>query len=762
MIVDKVLVKNGKTISKRRHVPTLVGALTVCKPRPEFGNSPFLYTGTDCVEMLMTYLNEEVRRAQSIYDSVYVPCQMSVGEKEKFHQAHKCEMCYRSFDEAPSLIKVRDHCHLSGRYRYALCSECNLTHAKRPFEVYVFFHGLTNYDSHFLIQKMSSYPTYPLNVIPRNSEKYLCFSLGRMKFKDSYGFLQSSLAELVSNLSSEGEDRFKYLKTFVQDGDMREMLLRKGVFPYSYFSSFSILDHKELPPMASFKNDLDGKEISQVDYDHALRVWDAFGCQTFKDYLHVYLLCHVLHLADVFERYRNQCISDYGLDPAHYFSGPHFCYDAFLRSSNMELDLLMDVNQYFFLQKGIRGGLSMVAKRYSKANNPNISEYDSSKPPVYILDLDTNNLYGKAMQDFLPYAAFRWMNQKELTQEYIMGLSATVEEGCFVECTFDYPEALHDLHADYPLAPVKARVTYDMLSPYAKFLCDQHKLKGSLKSLKLTYDMLSPYAKFLCDQHKLKGSLKSLKLLTTLERKNFYVLHYRNFQLYVKLGLKVVSIHNGIAFKQKPFMREYVVFNAEKRALASNKFDADFYKLCVNSLFCKTIEDPEKRAKVRLCRTRGELERSVSHYSFKPSKIINKNLVGVEMKNSMVKMNKPFYVGNAILELSKFHMYNFHYNVMKSVFGDRIELLYTDTDSLLYEIQSLDPYGKLKETGGAEWFDFSNFPEGHPLHDDKNKRVPGMFKDECNARIIAEFVGLRSKMYCARTFWSRNWWSQDG
>ena len=114
MIADEVLVKNGKTISKRRHVPTLVGALTVCKPRPEFGNSPFLYTGTDCVEMLMTYVNEEVRRAQSIYDGVYVPCWMSEGEKEKFHRAHTCEMCHRSFDMVPSLIKVRDHCHLSG------------------------------------------------------------------------------------------------------------------------------------------------------------------------------------------------------------------------------------------------------------------------------------------------------------------------------------------------------------------------------------------------------------------------------------------------------------------------------------------------------------------------------------------------------------------------------------------------------------------------------------------------------------------------
>ena len=133
-------------------------------------------------------------------------------------------------------------------------------------------------------------------------------------------------------------------------------------------------------------------------------------------------------------------------------------------------------------------------------------------------------------------------------------------------------------------------------------------------------------------------------------------------------------------------MKSYVNMNAEKRADTTNKFDADFYKLSVNSLFSKTIENPEKRTKVKLCRTKNELEKRVGHYSFKRSKIINKDLVGVEMKNSLVKMNKPFYVGNAVLELSKFHMYNFHYNVMKPVFDDRLQLLYTDTDSLMYEI----------------------------------------------------------------------------
>ena len=151
----------------------------------------------------------------------------------------------------------------------------------------------------------------------------------------------------------------------------------------------------------------------------------------------------------------------------------------------MKLDLLTDINQYFFLERGIQGGLSMVAKRYAKANHSNILGYDSSKPTVHILDLHANNLYGKAMQEYLPYRGFRWMEGYELTEEQIMKIAPDTDEGCFVECTLDYPQALHDLHADYPLAPIKTKITYDMLSPYARFLCDHHKLKYTLKTEKL-------------------------------------------------------------------------------------------------------------------------------------------------------------------------------------------------------------------------------------------------------------------------------------
>ena len=152
--------------------------------------------------------------------------------------------------------------------------------------------------------------------------------------------------------------------------------MRKGVFPYSFFSHISYLEHKQLPSHDFFQNDLDDKEITSDDYEHVLQVWHMFQCQMFKDYLHLYLLCNVLHLSDVFESFRDKCVDDIQLDLAHYCSGSHFTYYAFLHHSGIQLELLTD----FLLEKGIRGGLSMVAKRYCKANNPHVSGYDSSRP----------------------------------------------------------------------------------------------------------------------------------------------------------------------------------------------------------------------------------------------------------------------------------------------------------------------------------------------------------------------------------------------
>ena len=251
------------------------------------------------------------------------------------------------------VLKVRDHCHISGHYRFALCSQCNLTIVKCSFKVPVFFHGLCNYDSHFIVRQLVNHPLQRIHVILRNSEKYLAFTHGSLHFKDSYQFLGESLATLVQNLKTKGVDRFRYLNRFIPNEEERELMTSKGVFPYSYVTHPDVLLQTALPDKDKFFNDLMQSHISDERYAFAQKVWQVFRCQNLKDYLHVYLLANCLLLADAFENYRDCCLTDYRLDPIHYFSSPHFTFDAFLLYLGVQLELLGDVDQYLLLNRAM-------------------------------------------------------------------------------------------------------------------------------------------------------------------------------------------------------------------------------------------------------------------------------------------------------------------------------------------------------------------------------------------------------------------------
>ena len=567
MITKEVKVNRGKIQTKSVHVPIAVGAITVCRPKKEFGSLPMIYMGADCIDVLLQFIQSEVSRVSNILKNVCVPCIMRLEDKYMHKHAKHCFMCRKKFSDFRHLDKVRDHCHLSGKFRYTLCSTCNLTRAKRPPEIHLFFHGLSNYDSHFIIQKLYNFSSTEIKIIPKNTEKYLSFSVGCVHFKDSYQFLSESLAILVQNLMDKGPDHFVYVNKFIKDDEQRELLKQKGIFPYNYMKDVRVLKKKHLLKKEEFFNDLTCQHITKDEYDFAQKVWDRFSCKTFQDYMESYLLADCLLLHDVFENFRSNCLQQYNIDPCYYFSAPHFKFDAFLRHSSLTLELLSDINQYLFIIKGIRGGMSMFSKRHAVANNKYVEGYNSSKSSSFILYLDANNLYGRAMQEYLPWKNFEWMSPHQLNYDFIKRLKPKGEVGCIIQCSLEYPVTLHDYHSDYPLAPLKKSIPYGMLSPVARKICDKHKLKRTTNVE---------------------------KLLATVEDKDFYILHYRNLQLYVSLGLRVKKIHAGITFKQGPIMKSYVDFNSEKRAQATNKFDTDFYKLLSNSLYGKTIENPEK------------------------------------------------------------------------------------------------------------------------------------------------------------------------
>ena len=384
-IREEQTVQRGKLLSRWQHVLISVAALMDCRDRVELGSKPFIYTGIDCLDVLLQHLDDEVFHLKQIYDHCYIPCHWTHAQKEGYEAAEKCFMCARKFADNCHLLKVRDHCHISGCYHFALCSQCNLTRAKCPFEVVVLFHDLSNYDSHFLVRKLASCPMRNINVIPRNSERCLAFTYGCLHFKDSYQFLSCSLATLVQNLQTKGERCFCNLRHFICNPLECKLMISKGVFPYSYMTRPSVLLKTQLPSREHFFNDWDCTHVTEERYAFAQEVWKAFKCVNLMDYLHVYLLVDCLLLADVFENYRDCRLSDYRLDPVYYFSSPHFTFEAFLLFGGVRLKLLTNVDQYFFLNRAMCGRLSMVSKRYSKANHPNLkSSYDPLKPLKFL------------------------------------------------------------------------------------------------------------------------------------------------------------------------------------------------------------------------------------------------------------------------------------------------------------------------------------------------------------------------------------------
>jgi len=296
---------------------------------------------------------------------------------------------------------VRDHDHMTGKYRGAAHNECNfqLKLNAKTMPIPVVFHNLKGYDGHLLMQAMARVQG-EIRCIPTNTEKYMSFTLGNLRFIDSVNFMQSSLDNLV-----KGSEEFPIMGQMCTEENKRKLLLKKGIYPYEYMDSFNRFDETQLPEKEKFFSSLSGKGITDEEYAHAQKVWETFGCRTLGDYHDLYVTTDVLLLADVFENFRKVCQGKYGLDPAHYYSAPGLSWDALLKKTGVKLELLTDLDMHLFTERGMRGGISMVSKRYAKANNPLVS-YNPEEPTTYITYLDANNLYGWAMSLPLPKSGF--------------------------------------------------------------------------------------------------------------------------------------------------------------------------------------------------------------------------------------------------------------------------------------------------------------------------------------------------------------------
>ncbi|GFU56798.1 uncharacterized protein NPIL_686831, partial [Nephila pilipes] len=354
--------------------------------------------------------------------------------------------------------------------------------------------------------------------------------------------------------------------------------------------------------------------------------------------------------------------------------------------------LFTDYDMLLFIENGVRGGISQCCNRYAIANNKYMPNFNPDDEIKYLMYLDANNLYGYAMSKYLPLKDFVWSDNNLTTQD-ILNLSDESDVGYILEVDLDYPPDLHDKHSDFPLAP----------------------------------------------ENKPPPNCKEPRLLTTLEPKTKYVLHYSNLKLYLKLGLILKKIHHVLKFFQSPWLKNYIDYNTKLRTKAFlNDFQKDFYKLMNNSIFGKTMENVRRRVDIRLCSTEEQARKLIAKSNFNRRTIFSENLMAVHLKKTNIKFFKPIHVGMTILDLSKVLMYSFHYEYMKHRYDSKIKLMYTDTDSFIYEIKTDDFYSDMKDD--LNLYDTSDYDKNNvynlPL---VNKKVIGKMKDENKGNIMTEY-----------------------
>ncbi len=773
-------VENRSDKSSTRNVAEHVGcgaAMLIKFAHGEYKRTFEQCRGEDAISTFCKTLKRQVERAVRYKKREMNP--LTPEEKQQYREAGKCHLCRKSFQVSESVgdRKVRDHCHYTGKFRGAAHSSCNLAH-RIPKHIPVVFHNLSGYDAHVIIRELAQqFDVSEMEVLAENTEKYISFSVPifvglsdkdgnpvmyedkktkemkqkttkcMLRFIDSCRFMKAGLGSLVDNLVGtntdgwkccEGEDlelieidceyvarfecekcckvktrqldqgelekRFINLRSRCLSDEHFRLFLRKGVYPYEYMDSFDRFEETVIPPKEAFYSNLNLSDISDRDYQHALKVFKALECRDLGDFHDWYLCSDVLLLADVFENFRDTCQSKYGLDPAHFYSAPGLSWAAALKHTNVVLQLLTDKDMLLMFEKGIRGGMCQAINHYARANNKYMGErYDENVESSHIMYLDANNLYGCSMSRKLPTSGFKWVEDPASID--ILGYSDG-DIGYVLEVDVEYPKTLHKLHNELPFLPEKMRL----------------------------------------------GKVE--KLVCSLYDKEKYIVHIDTLKQAMEHGLMLKKVHRAISFQQSAWLKPYIGFNTQERKKAKNDFEKNFYKLMNNSVFGKTMENVREHKNIKLVNSEKKRKMYASKVNYKNTVRFTDKFMAMNMRRNKVVMNKPVYLGFAILDLSKTVMYEFHYDYIKPKYGGASKLMYMDTDSLVYHIKTDDFYKDIAGDVEAR-FDTSNYPKPkdesdvkyRPLPIGKNNKIIGRMKDELGGKIMAEFIALRPKMY---------------
>lgn len=749
-------------------------------------------------------------------------------DEENYKNALNCYLCDESLLKDGKVDKCRDHCHYTGKYLGCAHNSCNMKrqikkcrydckghfndngeHIKNACKYYnlpIVLHNMTSYDSKYIIRAIYLHAKKNnidlsdkrvLKFISKSNEKISSIYYRGLYFIDSFCFIASSLDSISSKLKNEDKNAtYDNFMKFKNERNIENISFDefnyKLLFPYSYIDNIEKLNETNLPDKKYYYNVLkneseNDEKFTKIcncnncdvckfnkDYNKTIELYNKLKCKNIGDFYDIYLKNDVTLLADSWLNFAENCQKYYGLEINYFVSGPQYFNAANYYMNKLKTYNISEENSeiYHIFKSMMRGGQSFVGQRYEES----IFDSENSENNRYIIQPDANSLYASIMTRKLPNGKefkilendseeFKTMSDKNTIKNFDFNgdycylytvdldysnktIGELIKNGDLQQ---DYDivynckksDNLHDIHNYYPLAVEKREVLENEISDYQK-----------------------KCYKEINDGKEYKKSCK--KLVGTFYNKIEYTCTIENLAFYLKHGLRILKIHKIVKCSQSELFTKFVNFNLDKRneaKLLKNLILAELFKIAVNSIYGKTLQDPCKNRPVSIVNSEKSINKAlVSAYTKSLTKVFDEFYLKETHKQSD-KINTPMFVGCYILELSKLVLYRFYYEViLKKYSHNNVKILMSDTDSLALSISCKNIYEDIVNDDTLnKHFDYSGYEKTHPCYNlleqlkindnEKYKRLMKntgkfyCFKDEACSYAVKTGYFLKSKCY---------------